>query len=1351
MKKRILSLMLCLFLLFSLAPALPGALAAEGTLPTALRLDPSETNGLPSGISLIKTTDYTLYLPGNAQVDQCFFSWDGGLPASDGSGSYESGALPIPAPGETKTYTFTNGSSSASFTVKTYQGSEAVRPIFIEIDESLGTIAAMNNDPNHNTECQGVIYIDGELHQLPKMKGRGNYAWSQSKDKRAYNITLGAKTKLLGIDCEKTKKWSLLANVCDHSLLRDKVGYDLGYELGIGFDSASADIWMNGVYQGTYLVTPKTDSFTSKDGYLLENDNNREPAISAGGDPSFTLTGLYGSNGSDTNSGNGDNRITVKDIGDNVLLNAEGVVDESEANLNAVTERIKAHLQDAWDAIRSETGYNAKGVYYADYIDLETFAKMYLVLEYCKDYDVCAGSNFFQRYATGDADKYYAGPVWDLDSSLGCTQENGGLRLGSDISMTTGYGFFIQNIYDYRTSIYKKLGMHEDFMQMVYAVYEQNKEAFDAIPEKVTQFSDEIADSAMMNFQKVDPVDNYNIARYTRQTVKNQGTPYEQVYLATTDSKTDWPIYVANLKTFCGARTKFFDEFMHEPYSNPVIGESGEDLAPSGHVYSDYTASWENLNGINNPEFEPTSSNMGIGKGWGNWSQTTGSQHYVGFTWDNAVTTNAIDLYWYDDNGGTRVPSDFHLEYKDETGTFQRITFDTPVSGAKALNQYNRLTFPTVTTKDLRLVMTTASNASGIYRFKVYSAVELEGIPVVFHSTSRASVTTFDTQDLTAGGHENADYAFARSSDTGEILQDGNGQVNFVVVPAEGYVIDEIVAEPAENYGNLKGPADTGSENAYRITKITGRVDVTVKVKPADGDDPGDDPGDEPCEHEFGDDGICVKCGEEAFKAEFVCGEGASVTVFKVQDLTSEGTVSDYAFPRNSVTGDIDVSGDGQVNFVVNTTGDYQIVSVTAVPTTNYKNLKGPADTGVENAYRITKLTGPVTVTIETAEFVCEHEFDDEGVCIHCGKTAFRASFVTDGHCSITAYDTQDLAGAGRENAEFAFARDSLEGTIDLSGAGQVNFVVVPEAGYEVASVEAAPQNYKNLKGPDETGFENCYRITKVTGDFTVTVTMQETAPIEDPVDKSALEAAIAEAEAVELDAYTDESVGRLAKALAAAETVYADEDATQEEVDAAAEALLAAIAALETPEDQPPFRFDDVQNEEDYYFRPVYWAYEHTPQITAGTSDTLFSPHADCTRAQVVTFLWRAAGTPTAEGAENPFADVKEDAYYYDAVLWAVAQEITAGTAKTVFSPNASCTRGQIVTFLYRFAGKPAVSDTENPFADVAEGAYYYEPVLWAVAQEITAGTSSTKFSPNATCTRAQVVTFLYRLLADE
>ena len=171
------------------------------------------------------------------------------------------------------------------------------------------------------------------------------------------------------------------------------------------------------------------------------------------------------------------------------------------------------------------------------------------------------------------------------------------------------------------------------------------------------------------------------------------------------------------------------------------------------------------------------------------------------------------------------------------------------------------------------------------------------------------------------------------------------------------------------------------------------------------------------------------------------------------------------------------------------------------------------------------------------------------------------------------------------------------------------------------------------------------------------------------------------------------------------------------------------------------PFR--DVSDDA-YYFDAVKWAVANG--ITNGTSATTFSPDEGCTRAQAVTFLWRVAGQPAPAEHKNPFADVKEGTYYYDAVLWAAEKGITIGTSDTTFSPDDTCTRAQIVTFLWRREGKAAPTSANNPFADVKLSAYYGNAVLWAVEKVITNGTSDTTFSPDDTCTRAQIVTFLYR-----
>ena len=161
------------------------------------------------------------------------------------------------------------------------------------------------------------------------------------------------------------------------------------------------------------------------------------------------------------------------------------------------------------------------------------------------------------------------------------------------------------------------------------------------------------------------------------------------------------------------------------------------------------------------------------------------------------------------------------------------------------------------------------------------------------------------------------------------------------------------------------------------------------------------------------------------------------------------------------------------------------------------------------------------------------------------------------------------------------------------------------------------------------------------------------------------------------------------------------------------------------------------------YYEDAVDWAVENG--ITKGTDDTHFSPDGICTRAQAVTFLWRAAGSPKPETRTMPFTDVPAGSYYYDAVLWAVENDITKGTSDTTFSPNMTCTRAQIVAFLWRSEKSPAAG-TANPFADVNSTAYYADAVLWAAKEDITKGTTNTTFSPNADCTRAQIVTFLWR-----
>ena len=163
-------------------------------------------------------------------------------------------------------------------------------------------------------------------------------------------------------------------------------------------------------------------------------------------------------------------------------------------------------------------------------------------------------------------------------------------------------------------------------------------------------------------------------------------------------------------------------------------------------------------------------------------------------------------------------------------------------------------------------------------------------------------------------------------------------------------------------------------------------------------------------------------------------------------------------------------------------------------------------------------------------------------------------------------------------------------------------------------------------------------------------------------------------------------------------------------------------------------------------YHDAIMWAYKS--KITTGVTDTTFVPNGSCTRAQIVTFLYRAAGSPeVAENVTNPFTDVSKDSVYYNAIMWAVEKKITTGVTATTFEPNSPCNRAQIVTFLYREAGSPELAkDAANPFSDVSDSSVYYNAILWAVEKKITTGVTGTTFVPNDTCTRAQAVTFLFR-----
>ena len=1326
MKRRTISMLLVACMTISMLAAIAApALAASGDLPSTMWVSPSDTNGIPVRIELnpdvsssggypggcnpgggggagTSSTAYNLFLPGDAVPSECFFSWDDGLEASDGESTYESGSLPIPAPGETKTFTFTNeAGTSTHFDVTVYQGAAEVPPVFIQIDESQGTIAAMNNDQDHETTCTGEIYIDGVKYAMPQMKGRGNSSWMMAKTKKPYNVTLSSKVNLLGIDSEKTKKWSFLANCDEPSLLRDQLGYDMAHAMGVGLDSAQADVWMNGKYLGIYLITPKYDSFVPKNGFLIENDNYKEDPVENGGDPSFDLEGLiYSSHPAEYDY----NRITVKKIGDNLL---DGGVENVET-LKAAGERIRIYTQEVWDAIRSADGCNSQGNYYADYIDMRSWATMYLLQDYIKNYDFCGGSIFFHRDGQTEADKLYAGPLWDLDLGFGCPQKNS--TLGSQLDLQDGTGWFVRNVADSpKNSIFKVVGRHEDFMEEVSRVYNLYRPVFDNAPAHLEELAQNIRASAEMN--KVVTANEQQSTLYMRaQAVKQSGTEYEQVYKATNT----WRDYVDNVKTYVTARSAFVRDNLSDGSEEgfPALFQPGTNCSVTVYDTQDLSGA-----GTENPT-SAYARNAETGQ------IDVSGEGQINFKVD-------LKTGWQIKSVTVEPAENFkNLKSLDE-------------AGADNAYRITKITGPLTVRIETEEIVCEHEFVDGVCIHCGAAAMQAS-----FVCGEGATIDVLKMPNLDGEIFENAASAFPRASATGEIDISGEGQVNFVVNVAEGYRLESIAVEPASNYKNFKLPDETLIPNGYRITKMTGSVTVTVKTA--------DDGG---CEHDYnavktpatctaqgfttytcskcGDsyvsdytakndhdyvNGVCTVCGEKLLNVAIFCGEGASVTVLETQKESGpriENAVA--ANPRNGDTGQIDCSGEGQVNFVVSVAEGYELDSVTAEPAEAYKNLKGPEDTGIENGYRITKVKGDFTIfvkVINPGDPGHVHEYKaviTAPTCTEKGYTTYTCS------CG-DAHIGDEVAALGHDYQAVVTEPTCTEGGFTTHTCARCGDSYISDA------AAALGHDFKNGV---------CTRCGE-----------KETVP-PPQVDKTALNEAVAAADEIDKTKYTEDSVKAFEEALKAARDVQTREDVTQDEVRKAAEDLRAAIEALAEKSDD--FLFEDVKDPNKFYYDAVYWAYYADPQITKGTDDTHFGPDNPCTRGHVVTFLWRAAGCPAPKSTKTPFSDLKKDAFYEKAVAWAVEEGITKGLTDTTFGPDATCTRGQIVTFLWRFKGEPAPADAATPFKDVNSDAYYMNAVAWAVEEGVTKGLSDTAFGPEATCTRGQVVTFLCRAAGEE
>ena len=546
---------------------IPG-LTKGSTKPTSvydLDLHVAAGAGLDGDVSINISKDTNkgkIYLPGSARTDQLGLAWTAeGITVSVNGTTYENGTVPVPAAGESLVYAINNGVKTVNVTLSTLQGSGNVSSLFLNVDESLGTISAMNNDETKETLCYGTTNVSGKTYQF-SMKGRGNSTWDMAK--KPYNITFyknnsgySDKKKVALINGVEAKKWSLLANYMDNSLLRNKVGQDLACAMGIGLDADYIDLYMNGEYLGNYLVTVKNDRDTPDTGFMLENDNYLDT-------DQFSLPGVVELgptlNAITLGSLNGYyNRMTIKDIGDDA-----GVTNDDIANITT----------QAWNAL---INYNSED--YQNYWDIESWAKMYLMYEFTKSYDCFSGS-VLMTYDTDSANpkagKFVAGPAWDMDTTIGRTMYK--FFCGVTVpAQVTAQGWFVDSIGLAASNapfcMLQEFGKHKSFLQEVARVYHQYEYAFVNVRNDIDNQANRIEASAAMDAD-LWGLHHMGVYYYFTDIILGTGKyalPYDQTQT--------WRDYVNNMRLYAEKRQLWLSDNLasgktirttHVPYKTVI-------------------------------------------------------------------------------------------------------------------------------------------------------------------------------------------------------------------------------------------------------------------------------------------------------------------------------------------------------------------------------------------------------------------------------------------------------------------------------------------------------------------------------------------------------------------------------------------------------------------------------------------------------------------------------------------------------------------------------------------------------------------------------------------------------------
>ena len=912
-----------------------------------------------------------------------------------------------------------------------------------------------------------------------------------------------------------------------------------------------------------------------------------------------------------------------------------------------------------------------------------------------------------------------------------------------------------------------------------------------------------------------------------------------------------------------------------------AAGGLGEDVAPdAASVESDYTSSWENLNGINNPSFEPTSSNVGAGKGWGNWPQSAGSEHYVGYTWDEAVTVGGADIYWYDDGGGTQVPSKLRMQYLDASGTWQDVNITTPFESSIAKNKYNRIEFDRVTTTRLRLYVTVRSGAeaNGIYRFKVYSSVDVASLNEVFLATKPGVMPTLPS-NVTAVTSDGALISVPVTWETltadmiatdGEVKLRGVNNSTGKMTTCTIYVRSDMdkatitSVEPVEvtttqgivpalpktvkvGYNNgafdnqtvkVTWPAITAAELAnVGDVNFEGEVEgtatkamLTIHVLKAP-DDPAvvavkeliDAIGEVTL-----DSGDAIDAARTAYDK---LPEAKKVLVDNYEKLTAA---------EEAYTALVDAAAAKAVDDLIDAIGEVTADSGDAIKAARaaYDALTDTQKELVKNYEKLLaaeelyeELTASAAAIAQKAaeearkaqeEAEAAQKAAEEAVeAAKAAQEAAEAAAAKAGENNAAAEEARKAAETAQAAAEAAQAKaEEAQKKAEEAKAGADAAQKAAEENNAAAAAEAAKAVAEAVKAAEEAGrsAQSAAQAAQSAAQAADSMLKAQEAQAAAEAAQAAAEAAKARAEEAQKKA--EEAAASSAEDKEAAERAKVEAEAAKKAAEdaqkAAEEAKAAAELALEAAK-KSEVEAAASAAEAAEYARQMAETYQKVVEIKAELIDYLAEAQAAAEKAEAerkaaeearkaaeeaalaaskyaasfelaqllhesetltgharedyakviedAKAAIEAAKTPeevdeilaaarealkTAGCPSTNFTDVEENGWYHTGVDFMVRNGFMNGVADDAFDVDGNLTRAQLVTILYRIAGEPESTAT-NPFADVADGQWYTNAVIWAAENGIVKGVNTTTFAPNDQITREQIATILFRYAKAE